>query len=263
MQDKLPESLKKLQIPLFTISGINVLFSESEERGKQYAIRILNGTIDRGSVLYLSGGRTPKSVYASIATAENFSIPAQVTLVDERFGKNNHKDSNELMLKETGILDYFSKNSVPFVSILEGKSREKTTSDFDQKLRELFAMYRSHVAILGVGLDGHTAGIPSDPAVWEEFDLHERMKTEMAIDYDDEGKFYNERVSMSFLALSMMDVFVVLVFGKDKKRALEWMFAPIESGFSGDSEEEVPSRFFLRPDIAPKTVLITDQEVNC
>jgi 6-phosphogluconolactonase/glucosamine-6-phosphate isomerase/deaminase len=174
MAEKLTDLLAKQGVPFYTNSGVNIL-QVSEERAAELSLKILTETLDRNSVLFLSGGR-------------------------------------------------------------------------------------NHVAILGVGIDAHTAGIPSDPSVWQEFDLSGRMKTEMVIDYDDHGPsagsgFYGERISMSFLALSHMDLNLVLVFGHDKKRALEWMFAD-------GSEEEVPSRFFKRPDIAPKTLLITDQEID-
>lgn len=261
MKNVLPVVLGKLNLTSYSISGISVVTVSSEEEGKELALEVLDKTIDRSSVLYLSGGRTPKSLYQTIAKTGNIKA-GTVSLVDERYGKSYHENSNELMLKETGILDYFEKNSVPFFKILEGKSRQKTTEDYDQKLREFFVRYKKHAAILGVGLDGHTAGIPSDPGVWQEFDLATRMKTEMAIDYDDHGKFYNERISMSFLALSRMDLLLVLVFGQDKRRALEWMFAPTESGFADGSEDEVPARFLKRPEIASKTILLTDQTIG-
>jgi 6-phosphogluconolactonase/glucosamine-6-phosphate isomerase/deaminase len=73
------------------------------------------------------------------------------------------------------------------------------------------------------------------------------------IGYDDGGK-YGERVTMSFLGLSMLDILLVLVFGKEKREALELVF-------SEGREEDVPGRFFKRPEIAKRTLLITDQEV--
>jgi 6-phosphogluconolactonase/glucosamine-6-phosphate isomerase/deaminase len=250
-----------LQVPFVTVSD--------STRGIELAKKILYEIVDRRAVLYLSGGKTPQEMYRELAREEQIA-PGVAALVDERYGKPFHENSNELMLRETGFLRYLQMKDIPFFGILSSRHsrldresdsrfrgnddtlRKKLTEDYDQRLRELFATYQKHIAILGIGLDGHTAGIPSDRGVWEEFGLKNRMKIEMAIDYDDHGKFYGERISMSFLALSMMDVFLVLVFGQDKRRALEWMFAD-------GLEDEVPSRFFKRPDIAPKTLIITDQ----
>lgn len=253
MRDDLLAILKSSGLSPLSAFGMSI-FRVSKEQGIDMSLGLLRDGTNKNSAVYLSGGRTPKDLYIDLILRKGFA-PGLVTLVDERYGKRFHSESNEQMLKETGILDFLKKENIPFAPILEGKARRKTAEDFDQKLRELLANYRKHVAILGVGIDGHTAGIPSDPKAWEEYDLWQRSKTEMAIDYDDGGKFYKERITMSFLALSMMDVLLVLVFGKDKRPALEWMFAD-------GPEEQVPSRFLKRPEIASKVILITDQEIR-
>jgi 6-phosphogluconolactonase/glucosamine-6-phosphate isomerase/deaminase len=62
-----------------------------------------------------------------------------------------------------------------------------------------------------------------------------------------------ERITMTFAGLSLIDYFVVLAFGKEKKKPLQQMF-------SQGSLEEVPARFFMHT--APNnTVVITDQQV--
>lgn len=262
------------QIRTVTVPSVNI--------GIDLTKKLLGEILSRKSALYLSGGRTPKELYGELAREEKIT-PGIVGLVDERYGVPFHENSNELMLRESGILRYFQMRDIPFVPILssrhsgeernddsriemnrswisqDDKKRAILTEQYDQKLRELFATYQKHIAILGIGTDGHTAGIPADPAVWEEYHIAGRSKTEMVIDFDDQGPsagsgFYGQRITMSYLALSMMDVLLVLVFGKDKKRPLEWMMAD-------GPEEEVPSRFFKRSDIAPKTLLITDQEL--
>jgi len=65
---------------------------------------------------------------------------------------------------------------------------------------------------------------------------------------------FKERITMTFLGLSMLDILIVLVFGNEKQNALKLLF-------SEGSEEEIPSRFYQRPDIAKKTLLITDQQL--
>jgi 6-phosphogluconolactonase/glucosamine-6-phosphate isomerase/deaminase len=79
-------------------------------------------------------------------------------------------------------------------------------------------------------------------------------KNLMVSSYSDLQGNFKERVSMTFLGLSMIDLFIVLVFGEVKKEALEKVF-------SDGSEEDVPGRFFKRPEIARRTLLITDQKV--
>lgn len=253
MRDEFLAILKSSGLSPLSVFGMSI-FRVSQEQGMDMILGLLRDGTHKSCAVYLSGGRTPKDLYTNLGRRTGFR-PGLVTLVDERYGKRFHNESNEKMLKDTGFLDFLKKENISFAPILEGQPRQKTTEDFDQKLRELLANYRKHVAILGVGMDGHTAGIPSDPGAWEKYDLWQRSKTEMAIDYDDGGKFYKERITMSFLALSMMDVLLVLVFGKDKKPALEWMFAD-------GPESQVPSRFLKRPEIASKVILITDQEIS-
>ena len=67
------------------------------------------------------------------------------------------------------------------------------------------------------------------------------------------GKF-KKRITLTFNALSKMDLMIVLVFGSAKKKALNLMFTQ-------GSVEEIPARFFKLSDIAKKTILITDQKV--
>lgn len=59
---------------------------------------------------------------------------------------------------------------------------------------------------------------------------------------------------MNYKGLAMLDLLIVLVFGDDKKEALENMMRD-------GSEREIPARFFKRPEIAQKTVVITDQNI--
>jgi 6-phosphogluconolactonase/glucosamine-6-phosphate isomerase/deaminase len=59
---------------------------------------------------------------------------------------------------------------------------------------------------------------------------------------------------MTFLGLSMLDLYILFVFGEAKKGALKKMF-------TNGSEEDLPARFFKRAEVAKKTVLITDQQV--
>jgi 6-phosphogluconolactonase/glucosamine-6-phosphate isomerase/deaminase len=254
--------LREQRIRSHLNQGIQMAHVSSEEQGFVLVKEILYKITDRKTALYLSGGRTPKGLYVQLAHAEKLR-PGVVGLVDERFGSPMHEKSNEKMLQDTGLQRYFTMTGVTFHPILQyGMTREEIAERYDQELRELLAQYQLHVAILGVGIDGHTAGLPAPASLglqgdalqrWTE-DFEKRSKNCMVIDYDDKRGFYKERVTMTFLGLSMMDFLIVLVFGEDKKEALDRMF-------SDGLEEEIPSRFFKRPEIARKTLVITDQEV--
>jgi 6-phosphogluconolactonase/glucosamine-6-phosphate isomerase/deaminase len=183
------------------------------------------------------------------------------------------------MMRDAGLLRYLEMRDIRFYPILNhhsgkssGASRNQSsergdsgqsqndverrvfTESYDKTLRELFSLYRQTVGILGVGLDGHTAGLPAQnsKSKIQKSNLYDTF--DYVTEYNDEGGFYGERVTMTFTGLSMLDLLIVLVFGDDKKMALDLLF---EDG----KEENIPSRFFKRPEIAKKTIIITDQNV--
>ena len=239
--------------------GILVAKVHDTNYGFSLAKDILYAVLDTKAMLYLSGGRTPKDLYHSLAAEEKLAVGA-VGLIDERFGEKWHGNSNEKMLQESGLLRYLQIKDIKFYPILtsgtgdEDKSREQTAVEYDKTVRELNTLYQKNIGIRGIGLDGHTAGIAGN-----RHDFHDPMfgadrKNLLVSEFDDKKGIFKERISMTFLGLSMLDLTIVMVFGEDKKDALDKMFAD-------GSEEEIPSRFFKRPEIAQKTLLITDQNV--
>jgi 6-phosphogluconolactonase/glucosamine-6-phosphate isomerase/deaminase len=55
------------------------------------------------------------------------------------------------------------------------------------------------------------------------------------------------------LGLSKLDQIIVLIFGKDKQKALKLMF---QNGLIA----QIPARFLREKGVAEKTILITDQK---
>lgn len=271
MMDILTQFIREQNIQVSKTSPSVVNVSNSEE-GFTLTKLFFKKLLDRKTVVFLSGGRTPKQLYGEITKEEELIVGA-VGLVDERYGPKMWENSNEKMIADTGLLGYLEKKGLPFYPILEtnshsGKQRlyqnpdsgqarmtdlEQTAKDYDETVRFLLNGFPKSIAVLGIGLDGHTAGIPVTAMSLhsESSRLEETKYVTYFTDFPGEQK---ERITMTFLGLSMVDILFVLVFGKDKKTALRQMF------MSG-SEEEIPSRFFKRPDIAKKTLLITDQKV--
>jgi len=266
------EILVKKNIRSHTNEGIIVCNVESAKSGFDLTKEILYKVIDKTTILFLSGGRTPKDLYTILSKEERLH-PRGVALIDERYGSPTHSNSNEKMLKDTGLLRYLDYNDVPFYPILQNPSRHPRESEdqildqvendnkrketaqlYDDKLRSLLSVFQKHIAILGVGLDGHTAGIAGNRPDFQNPLFDSDRKNLLVSEFDDTKGIFKERITMTFLGLSHMDFLLVLVFGEDKQKALEVMFSP-------GSEKDIPSRFFKRPEIAKKTVLITDQNI--
>ncbi len=234
--------------------NITIAQVSDSDQGIVLAKKILYEVTDATTTLYLSGGRTPKSLYEQLAQEEQIK-PGAVGMVDERFGKKFHGNSNEKMIRETGFLRYLEILDIPFYPILQNETnREDTARFYDEKVRHLNATFHQSVAILGIGTDGHTSSLAPNRKDFKN-PMFDPMRNHLLVsEFNDPKSFYGERVGMTFLGLSMIDLHIVLIFGDDKKDALDALF---ENG----AEEEIPSRFFKRPDIANKTLFITDQNV--
>jgi 6-phosphogluconolactonase len=216
--------------------------------------RVLYEVVDQKTTLYLSGGRTPKTLYEELAQEELIK-PGAVGIVDERFGKKFHGNSNEKMIRDTGLLRYLEILDIPYYPILQNETGRKETAEiYDEKVRHLNATFPQSVAILGLGVDGHTSSIAPNRKDFKNPMFEPDQNHLLVSEFKDPKSFYGERVGMTFLGLSMIDLNIVLIFGDDKQEALDAMF-------DDGKEEDIPARFYKRPDIAKKTLFITDQKV--
>lgn len=231
--------------------GILVIEAQTLHKANEIASEILEKYSDLKTALFLSGGTTPKKLYELIAQQKSLRAGA-VGMIDERFGEKDHRNSNELMIKKTNLLKYFEDQNIRFYPIIQEEAGlENNSSQYDESLRFVFKYFPKTVGILGIGEDSHTAGIPAIPSVCKR--ILEDQST-LVTYYDEEDGKYGARITMTFLALSQLDLILILVLGQEKREALKLMF--------GDGKvEEVPARFYLQPKIAEKTILVTDQIV--
>lgn len=252
MLDLIQKKLTSTNTINYRNEGILICPVLDQSAGITLALSLLDTVVDKRTALYLSGGKTPKTLYETI-TKEEILIPGAVGIVDERYGKKFHANSNEKMIRETNLLRYLEIRDVPFFSILQSDlNREETAEAYDQQLRKLNNTFPNSVAIMGLGTDGHTSGIAPNRQDFTNPMFDAAQKNLLVSEFDDPKSFYGQRVGMTFLGLSMQDMLLLLVFGTDKKDALSNIF-------TNGPEEAVPARFYKRRDIAPKTILITDQ----
>jgi 6-phosphogluconolactonase/glucosamine-6-phosphate isomerase/deaminase len=233
--------------------GVTIVSVAEIEQGLLLAKKLLYSLITNRTILYLSGGNTPATLYATLAKEEKIR-PGVVGLIDERYGDPMHASSNEKMIASTGLLRYFSMLDTPYYAMLRGVLLEETAGRYDELIRSLQTVYPKSIGILGMGSDGHIAGIlPNrsdfDNPLFKKDDSYSLVKG-----IEDAGGIYKKRVTQTFLGLSLLDTIIVLVFGEEKKKALTQMF---EEG----KEEDIPARFLKRKDVAPKVLLITDQQI--
>src|ERR1035438_6742188 len=139
---------------------------EDHQEGGQYLTRGLLGALDEDlRVLWLvSGGSN-----ATVARQVRRVLPAnrlknlKVALVDERYGKPGHGDSNFTKLRRVGF-DFTNVNFKPVLT-RENLSFELTVKNYEKHVRQLFEASDIIIGQFGIGADGHTAGIlPHSPA---------------------------------------------------------------------------------------------------
>lgn len=233
--------------------NILVIESPTAQSANETISEILEKYCDLKTALFLSGGNTPKKLYEYIASQKKLKVGA-VGQVDERFGEKLHKKSNELMIKETGLLDYFETSNLRFYPMIEGSVDLETASkNYDEALRFILKYFPKSVGIMGLGEDGHTAGIPAIPEISKKM-IEDGSSLVSHYDAPD----YGQRITMNYHAISVLDLIIVLVLGQEKREILNQMFK-----FNGEQEEieKFPAKFYLQPEIASKTIIITDQIV--
>jgi 6-phosphogluconolactonase/glucosamine-6-phosphate isomerase/deaminase len=230
---------------------MKIIKVKNSEEGIEVCKKLLYEKVLKNSVLFLSGGSTPKTLYQILAKEKKLKAGA-VALIDERFGEKLHENSNEKMIADTGLVKYLDENNIRFYPILENKNQEDSARDYDETLRFIFNYFLKSIGILGIGVDGHTAGIPAIENISQKI-LDD--KSSLVDFYDDQKSFYKQRITLTFLALAKLDEIIVLVFGEDKKKALKLMFKP-------GSIAQIPARFLNSKQSSDRVILITDQVIK-
>jgi 6-phosphogluconolactonase/glucosamine-6-phosphate isomerase/deaminase len=245
-------------------NGIS-LINTSEKQGTDIAAKLLYNLTDKKTVLFMSGGKTPARLYSRLAEEHKLKVGA-AAMVDERYGKPLHDRSNELMIEKSGLIDYFRAERVPFYRILDDRqSIGNTARQYRDMVKNLFSDFPKSVAILGIGEDGHTAGIAPDRADFKN-PLFLKEQSSLLVSHFIDPKpmsadgssmppyGFGERITMTIKGLLKIDVLIILVFGQNKQAALSKLF---EEG----PVEEIPARFIKSQGVAHKALIITDRKI--
>lgn len=221
-------------------NDVKTIQCNDKNEASKKALEIILKHVDQSTLLLLSGGTSPDLLYQLIAQDKSLK-PGAVAMVDERYGLPMHVNSNEKMISDTGLLDYLSNEGVPVYRILKEGDMEGMAGQYEQIIRELFARFSKKVAIMGIGSDGHTAGIKPDL----DYD-----HTRLVVSYDDKEGYFGKRITLTFEALKQIDQFIVLIFGRNKKEAFQKMF--IEK-----DRKIIPAAFYL--EYSSKIFLLIDK----
>lgn len=141
--------------------NINELSTPSEHVKK--TLDVLSQQQDENYILMLSGGKSPAELYNHMSFSFDYPFPKHVGLTDEIWGNyNQHQHSNELLIKNTGLMGRIRWSKSEFHPVLGSKpaNPEKEADSYERKLKELFEFHEKRVVvILSMGLDGSIAGV--------------------------------------------------------------------------------------------------------
>lgn len=171
--------------------------------------RLVQELKENKNVLWLvSGGSNIESAVLVMATIpEELHMQLTIMPVDERYGDVGHNDSNYQQLLTAG----FKVGDAIFLSVLEsGLSLDETTDRFKAIAGQAFEEADTVIALLGIGADGHIAGIlPNSPASYED--------RKYVVGYD--GEDYS-RLTLTFPALRRISAAYIYAYGESKEPAL-------------------------------------------
>lgn len=206
---------------------------------EDYLVEVLGSSVSKNKkVLWLvPGGSNIEVVIRVMDRLKAIDLNGlTLMLSDERYGPIDHKDSNYFQLKKAGL----NLSGATFEPTLNGSSFEENLVYANHLAERLFKDADKIIAFLGMGSDGHIAGIlPNSPAV-NSSDL---IACYQAADFT--------RITLTPEAfLSGVDEVVIGAFGESKKpqlKALKDQVLPIN---------DQPAQLLKR---IKKTIIFNDQ----
>jgi 6-phosphogluconolactonase/glucosamine-6-phosphate isomerase/deaminase len=172
--------------------------------------RLVRELAEGKRVLWLvsGGSNIPASVQAMLNISDELSKGLSVSLIDERWGEPGHKDSNWQQLLDGG----FDGKRARLLPVLRpGAGFERSAKDYDDLIKKAFDENDVVIGQLGIGPDGHIAGIlPGSPAAAEEKAL--------ATGYEAPPL---KRLTLTFPAFRRLTAAYAFAFGAPKRQALE------------------------------------------
>lgn len=222
---------------------LKVINVKDKGDGNRKAHDVLSQIVDPTTFLALSGGTSVD--YKTMLVNPSDITCGAVGIVDERYGEEFHRDSNELLLKEAGVVDWCSEKVIEFYKILCGLGFVETANAYEETIKEQFARFTKKVGVMGVGANLHTGGIFPYSAAAKSPDLV------VAETVDDK---FPRRLSLTLKALGEFNAFVILMFGETKKEAVKTLLDDLQNDM-----QKFPAIFYRKG--FADSFLITDQEV--
>lgn len=200
---------------------------------------ILDIMKDNGVNIFLSGGSWVdlyEDIFSRLLEHDLDFSDLGIYQVDERYDADRfHKDSNQrIILNNVPTLKKLVDKGSKLRFIMNDESLSKTVQRYSILVKEALDGNDINVSLLGIGEDGHLAGIKPSSSVISADDQEthdENIQTnytnmlrskKYVCNYDAED--YNNRITLNFKALESFNKTIVYVSGNHKKKALEKIY---------------------------------------
>lgn len=222
---------------------IQIIKVSGHEEGNRKAHELLKVHLSKKSLLVMCGGIYTD--YRAMIVVPNDLLIGAACVGDERYGEQFHMHSNELLIKNFGVLSYFEKKGIEFYKILNGQDVHSTAKQYNLIATALLSRFGERVGVMGIGADAHTAGIFPQSLATHSPDY----VVEEAVDNE-----FSERITMTLKALGEFTTFVILAFGEKKVQAIRTVLDETETDLY-----KYPAVFYRTSPI--RSYLITDADV--
>lgn len=220
--------------------SLNIKTTDNLEEIADFVAASINKQLSDGKrVLWFVTGGSSIKVQSKVADKINTNLPGRlvITLTDERYGEENHPDSNWYQLKVLG----FEIEKAKIIPFLTGESFTDTTKRLREVLKEELKKADYKIGNFGIGIDGHTAGIlPHTEAV----NIPELVCAYETPQFD--------RITITPKVILELDEAIVFAMGENKWPILE----KLEKEFT---LEEDPSQILKK---VPLLTIFTDMKME-
>jgi 6-phosphogluconolactonase len=190
--------------------------------------------------LVVSGGRTPMGFFQLLSQQMLDWHSVKVTLADERWVNNEHKDSNEKLVRENLLIN--EARHADFVP-LKTAADNALEGEVETELA-LAAIGQFTVVILGMGDDGHTASLfPGAEALPLGLAM-DSGRTAIAVTPTEAP---HQRISLTLPRLLNSRQLIIHISGAGKQSVLQ-------AAQAGDDVAELPIRAILNQQAAPLSI---------
>lgn len=206
-------------INIHTVSE-NQVWDTSSER----LIEIIKQNSSKKILLLLSGGSVVGMYGNLVRWIKDKKIRDKFAMgqVDERFKPNGewkmenarmNIDINANAIWKTGLWEVCEERKIPYFTITQEGTFEESARMYNARMHECMNEYTFKMAILGIGEDGHTAGLlPGYAKGWD--------KERWIVGYKN-SSVYPQRITITPKAIRLLDYALVAAVGGEKKWAIE------------------------------------------